>query len=102
MIVQINPGESEPVTLVEPDDLKGFKAVVPAAGVDSLAEALGDAGWVADDSHVFIKIEALIEMAGDAATPEWREQFDGMVAYAREKGWLDPSDSAIRAHLETA
>ena len=30
------------------------------------------------------------------------EQFDGMIAYATSKGWLDESGTRVRAHIERA
>jgi hypothetical protein len=71
------------VSLEDPDDFKGFKLVVERVehahvGVDEIKRLAGEA------------------RAGDAA---WLEQLEGMLAYARSKGWVDES-GAVRAHVE--
>lgn len=55
-----------------------------------------------DDDHVFLDPEMLRAMAGDRGNdPDWTTEFNGMVAYARAKGWTDES-GAVRAHVDVA
>ena len=70
------------VTLHEPDDFRAFSVVVPEV----------EHAWV-DPAQVI----ALAAAGGAGA--EWRGSFDGMVEYARSRGWVR-DDGAIRAHLE--
>lgn len=55
-----------------------------------------------DDEHVWIDV-ARLRAAGIAAAdaPDFAERFDGMIAYAATKGWLDESGTRVRAHIET-
>jgi hypothetical protein len=38
--------------------------------------------------------------AAQVADPGFGRQFDGMIAYAAEKGWLDETGTRVRAHIE--
>jgi hypothetical protein len=93
-----------PPALLEPDDLQSFKVVVPADAVGDearLTEVVGALGRPADAGHVFVDIEALLDLVPERRDePEWRKGFDGMVAYARSKGWVDEAGTAIRGHVE--
>lgn len=85
MLIEISLSAVPPaVTLREPDDFTAFKLVVRH----------GEHSWIAP--------EQLIALAGDRGNdPAWREQLDGMLGYARTKGWIG-EDGAIRAHVEVA
>jgi hypothetical protein len=91
------------VTLAEPDDLKSFKVLAraPSPEPEGLARALEGVGTLAPDGHAFIDVDAVLRLAGERAEdPAWREGFDGMIGYARSKGWMDPAGTAIQAHVE--
>jgi hypothetical protein len=100
MIVELDlsGGGAQP-TLLEPDDFKAFKVVVRGGGpsLDALAVASGIAKV---DEHAWVRVNALRELAGTAATPEWEASLQGMLEYARSKGWVDDELGAIRAHVE--
>jgi hypothetical protein len=91
------------VTLLDPRDLKGFHVEVAGGAVDDdrLDGVLSPYGRL-DGDHAWITTDGVVALAGDAADESWHAAFEGMVAYAREKGFLDDSGSAIRAHLEVA
>jgi hypothetical protein len=91
------------VSLAEPDDLGSFKvlALSPEPDPDGLAGALDGVGTTADDGHAFIAIDAVRRLAGARVDdPAWSEGFEKMLAYAGSKGWIDPSGTAIQAHVE--
>ena len=70
------------VTLRDADDFKGFKVVAGRP------------------EHAFVDPAALRSLAGEKAEdPAWREQLEGMLAYASSKGWVR-EDGAVRAHVE--
>lgn len=54
-----------------------------------------------DDDHVWLDIAA-VRAAGSAQVddPGYLERFDGMIAYARSKGWVDAAGTRVRAHVE--
>jgi len=51
----------------------------------------------ADDTHVWVSIDAL---RASAVPPANDEDFDRMIAYAQSKGWVDPVGGFVRAHVE--
>jgi hypothetical protein len=87
------------VTLDEPADTKAFKVVVVKdAGVD---QALRSGGWGRlDDGEALISVEAVRRAAAGRVPAGWDEDFEGMLGYARGKGWLTSDGASIRAHLE--
>jgi len=86
-------------------DLKRLSARVRGTG--DPAAARGDAGRVdADGTHLRIGVAALKQAAGlnMANATGWSAGFDGMIAYARSKGWVDGTggDERVRVHIEAA
>ena len=93
------------VTLAEPRDLGSFKVLANSAQAQptELSRALDGVGTVAEDGNAFITVDAVRRLAGDlAADPDWNAGLDKMLAYAGSKGWMDPSGTAIQAHVEWA
>jgi hypothetical protein len=94
--IRIGDGRTE-AKLLEPDVFTAFKVVLhggehPLAGTGDLVARV--------DEHAWVSVEALRRLAGEAATPQWEESFDGMLGYARSKGWVDDEAGAVRAHVE--
>jgi hypothetical protein len=87
--------------LLEPDDFRAFKAVLLEAGTP-LAERLASAGIARVEEHVWVRIDALRELAGERATPAWEASLAGMIEFARSRGWVDDELGAVRAHVEHA
>ena len=93
------------VALAEPDDLRSFKVLARGSAPDAarLGEALEGVGTMAPDGHAFVAVDAVRRLAGDRVNdPDWSEGFDRMLGFARSKGWMDPSGTAIQAHVEWA
>ncbi len=93
------------VSLAEPRDLGSFKVLAQAAQPHptELSRALDGVGTIAEDGNAFITVDAVRRLAGDlAADPDWNAGLDKMLAYAGSKGWMDPSGTAIQAHVEWA
>jgi hypothetical protein len=54
-----------------------------------------------DWDHVWIDIALLREAAlAQVDDPEFAAKFDGMIAYATKKGWINALGNRVRAHLE--
>lgn len=76
-------------------------AVVSDLSVEEIATALraaalGDA--VGD--HAWLHCAALEEQGALLVDdPQWRQGFQGMLEYARRKGWMDDRGEAVRAHI---
>jgi hypothetical protein len=80
------------------DDLQAFS--VHVAGDGAIGPALGDLGRAdANGQHAWIGIDELRRRAEPARSDGWGERFDGMVGFARSKGWLDDDGDALRAHI---
>ena len=98
MIIRIDPTSGP--TVDQPSELTSFHATSPTADEDAVAAALGPAGRTAGQGHVWISADWIRSEVAGRVEPGWVESFDGMVAYARSKGWLDDDGSHIRAHIE--
>lgn len=109
--------ESVSVTLHEPDDTGRFSLRVigpPGAGpathlhrLSDVLEGLGlgrlaPAAAADTDGHgqdAFITRDPLRFWAAGQVGEDWDERFDAMCEYAATKGWVDPTDGALRAHV---
>jgi len=88
--------ETEPARLIDPEVLTSLSVVL----VGDAPRDLGDFGSF-DGDHAWLGVHALRQAAHAAGVPEaWDEQYDGMLAYAKTKGWLSSSGTALRAHVE--
>ena len=101
MIIQVDVAAGRKA-LEEPEDCKAFH--VQASGVaegalDEVAAALGD--WAAGgaDGHVWVSVAAVRAAAAGRVGPGWDADFDGMVAYASTKGWLNATGDSLQAHV---
>ena len=103
MYVQIDIAPARPVvTLEEPDDCTRFHLVV--VGGRDLARVFGAlvdaaAGRLEGD-HALITIDSVRRMAATRVADDWDARFEGMLDYARTKGWTDDTNNAIQAHVE--
>lgn len=83
--------------LIEPEELRSFKAVVVGAapGPD------WPAAVARHDEHVWVRVEALRTLAADAGVgSDWAAGFEAMLEFARSRGWVDEQLDAVRAHVE--
>jgi hypothetical protein len=103
MFVQVDLGTSPPtVSLEEPDDCQRFHlAVVRGRDAAMVFGALVDAaaGRLEGD-HAWITVDSIRRMAAGRVGPDWPADLEGMLAFARAKGWMDPTGASIQAHVE--
>lgn len=93
----------ESAELVEPEDVKSFRAVCPAdLGRDELADGARRAGFgeLLGDGHLMVPIDTIRRLATGRVGPGWPNDFAGMIAYAAGKGWLSDDGAHVRAHVE--
>lgn len=99
------------VVLGEPEDTRRFAVRVGAPkGASPAAEAdvhrLGDVlvaanvGRLDATGDAFIRPDAVRFHAAGQVGDDWEQRFAAMCAFAAERGWLDPADGAIQAHVE--
>ncbi len=91
------------VTLEEPTDFKQFHLVVRGdASVARLSDELQKlrVGTVGADGHARLWVDALLRMAQHhAGSSDWQRSFDGMLSYAKGKGWVEDLGRSVRAHV---
>jgi len=51
-----------------------------------------------DNDDFWIAVEALKQLAGDAA---WEASFDAMIRGVQKFGWVSPDGRRVRCHLKT-
>lgn len=82
-------------------ELENALAVTQKPGGDGSANITGSWGYL-KDGHMWVSRERIIAEAEPLHTHivRWREQFDGLMAYAKSQGWLDETGRFVRAHVE--
>ena len=90
------------VRLDEPDDCRRFHVAARGeADPDRLGRVLADHGsGRLDGDDVWVQVEAVRRLAAGRVGASWERDFAAMLEFASGKGWLDPSATAIRAHVE--
>lgn len=97
MIVVVDEGTAR---LDDPEDLKGFKVVVPSGDEATAAQALKSVGRLVDRETAWIRAGAVRALAHGRVDDDWEEGFEAMLGYAASKGWLSDDGSEIQAHVE--
>jgi hypothetical protein len=91
---------TDKVELLDYDDLTRLKVRQPE-GVDAAAVlARTGIGSYKSSLEVLVRIDWLREVGRELCADDWPERFDAMVAFARERGWVDQSGNSLLAHLE--
>ena len=105
MIVEVDlTGTNASVTLVDPEDCTKFHVKAIGGDPQVLAAALSRTavGHLLDCGDAMIYVRAVADRAQGRVAPGWNDNFAGMLAYAKGKGWLDETGEAIQAHVEWA
>lgn len=84
--------------LDDADNFRAFK-VTAACAPEVLGKAITPIGALDRDGRAWISRKWLLAN-GREDDAEWRGGFDKMIAYAKEKGWLDEQRDLVRAHVE--
>lgn len=90
--------------LEDADNFREFK-VVAAGGRNALAvlqEKFASAGRMENDQHCWVNPDWICAQVPEGDEPAWQAGFQKMLDFARNKGWVDPQDGTIRAHIEWA
>jgi hypothetical protein len=72
-------------------ELRGSDRAAAAAALTGLGRL--------DGEHAWLDIAALRARSPLTHDPAWCDGFDGAMAYARSKGWIDETGTHVRAHL---
>jgi hypothetical protein len=89
------------VTLDSPAEFTAFDVQAADSSAGAVLAALGgDASPVPENDHVFVALDAVRRMAGEAVDDSWEVAFGEMLVFAASKGWLNEDGTAIKAHIE--
>jgi hypothetical protein len=76
---------------------------VKVVDVDNLTRLHLALGEVTDEEAGFVGIEALHAAAApQSSAPDWARRWEGMVAAARDKGWVGDDGASLQVHVESA
>ncbi|MBM3573506.1 MAG: hypothetical protein FJX52_14300 [Alphaproteobacteria bacterium] len=99
MFVRVD--EKSRVELEEPNDFKRFHVEIPRSiDLAAAGRALAGTARLEDEKTAWVSEAALRAWPGGGKDQAWQANFDGMLAYARKKGWIEAATGAIRAHIE--
>jgi hypothetical protein len=87
------------VRLVDAEDFHSFEVVVVDGARSEEAGAWPDA-VARYEEHAWVRIDAVRELAGSAAGPDWDAGLGAMIDFARSRDWVDDELGAIRGHVE--
>ncbi|WP_380174559.1 hypothetical protein ACFEMC_06140 [Kineococcus sp. DHX-1] len=113
MRIAVDPTAAQPAELLDHDVFTSFDVTVPSGtSVSDLSAVLGSVGELdaagddVADAHVRVFVSWLRETAhAEGADAGWDEQFEGMLAYAEQQGWVAGNQSegtdgrTVRAHV---
>ena len=85
-----------------PDDFKQFHIAAPKGFDVGAALHRANFGYSAaiDHDHAYVFTNAIRAAVAGHVQPGWEDGFQGMLAYAAQKGWLEDEGTSIRAHIE--
>jgi hypothetical protein len=99
MVISVDTrGGGPSIALEDPESFNAFSVAATGPG-ERFADTVSAIGRY-DGEHVFVRPDAVRELAGElAADAAWEENLQKMIGYAEQHGWID-ADGAIRAHVE--
>ncbi|MBG01465.1 MAG: hypothetical protein CL470_04265 [Acidimicrobiaceae bacterium] len=100
MFILIN-SESKTASIEEPDIFTEFHIESSGNDEDYITAVLGNEAKAAGDSHVWVSIEWISQNVSVNNLSSWSKQFSGMVQYASGKGWVNDSETHLKAHIKT-
>jgi hypothetical protein len=85
--------------LVDTDNFADFAVEVDAAvDIEAACTALGGRIRFTNDQQCWVS-EPWLRRLGDYDAAERRRPYEHMLAYARDRGWVDPEGERIAAHV---
>ena len=89
------------IELLAAADFTSLNVETPDSVRSSLDAALTAADWgYFDGSHAWLSIPELQSQIIGTPSKDIAGDFDGMIGYARGKGWVSDDGSHVRAHCE--
>ena len=91
---------ADTITLEDSGNFREFHVAIDGDVAAAVAAFAGRASASQRDNHLWIDIAFVRELAAGAADAQWQAQFDGMLAYADSKGWIDEAANRVEAHIQ--
>lgn len=91
---------ADTITLEDAGNFREFHVAINGDVAAAVTAFDGAAAPSDRDNHLWIDIAFVRQLAGDVADAEWQAQFDGMLAYANSKGWIDEAADRVEAHIQ--
>ena len=92
--------ETITASIKESEVLTAFHIESPEHNEDAVASIIGNGAEAAGDAHVWVSIEWITRNVEGEVPSNWEEDFSGMVQYATSKGWVNESETHLKAHIK--
>ena len=99
MFIKITADANE-TTIHEAETLTAFEIRATDGNASQAATAIGTGACVADDQHIWVPINWILDNVGEQVTQEWKLGFLEMVDYAKTKDWVNEEETHLQAHIE--
>lgn len=97
--MQIRITDSGTAEVADADNLRALDVAADGNAPEAIDAALRASGLGRlDGEHAWLAPEHLLTAARGERGDDWVDAFEGMIAYARSKGWANEAGE-IRAHL---
>jgi hypothetical protein len=92
-------GSSASVAVDDAEDLNVLSVVLRDATPEDAGRLIGDLGCL-KGGYAWLNIETLKAISPKSRSCSWDARFARAMAYAEKSGWIDPTGSFVRAHIE--
>ncbi len=99
MFIQISTPENSAI-IYESEILTSFEIRSSEADPKRIVSIMGNQSSVANDNHVWVSIEWILQQIEHKHDADWKQQFENMIRYADSKGWLNEKQTHLQAHIE--
>ena len=99
MFIKVTANANE-ATIHEAETLTAFEIRATDGNASQTAAAIGNGAYVADDQHIWVPINWILNNVGEQVTQEWKLKFLKMVDYAKTKDWVNEEETHLQAHIE--
>lgn len=100
--MNIAGGGAASVTIVDPDVLTALAVRLSGVTCTDADAALRNIGLgTVDQDHAWLDVEALRDGCG-VQDEKWCTDFDAMIGFARDRGWVSADATCVRAHCVRA
>jgi hypothetical protein len=97
-LIVIVDGVTDRVRLDDAEDVITLCVGLHGCGAAEAGAVLGHLGWI-EGGHVWLDVAGLRALSPLSQDPALVNGFHSAMAYARSRGWIDPSGCRVRAHL---